>query len=325
MRAAAALPLTGRYAPMGRQAAAGLEAWARHAGADLRIEDDGSDPAHSAVLTTSLADRTDILFGPYGSGAGRAVAAAMAGRPEVVWNHGSAAVEPRTAARLVDVLAPARSDWRGRPAGTWPAPVAIIRGSGGCAAEIALGASDALWAAGTPPLRHERQRPGLEEAAAWGAEEAGSRWIVGVGRMEDDLALASAAFLAGLRCALVVMGVAAAAERLGPEVEGSVGPVQWDGGRDGWPFPLPDGADYPAAQAAAAGILAERALAAAGGGGHDAVWDAARSMRTVTPLGPFAVDAEGRQTAHAPSLVRWEHADGELVRRVVWRPSVGQP
>ena len=140
--------------------------------------------------------------------------------------------------------------------------------------------------------------------------------------MEDDLALAEAALDAGLRCALVVMGVAAAAEALGGRVAGCVGPVQWDGDLAGWPFALPEGADYPAAQAAAAGILALRALDAAGGGGPDALWDAARALRGATPLGPFAVDAGGRQTAHAPAIVRWDSAGGGPARRVVWRPSV---
>jgi hypothetical protein len=48
-------------------------------------------------------------------------------------------------------------------------------------------------------------------------------------------------------------------------------------------------------------------------------------MRTSTPLGPFAVDAEGRQTAHAPALVQWVHDSGGMIRRVVWRPPVPAP
>jgi hypothetical protein len=312
---------------MGRQAAAGLEAWARHAGADLRIEDDRSEPERSAALTVAMAASADLLFGPYGSGPGRAVAAAMAGRPEPVWNHGAAAVEPRGGARLVDVLGPARSYWRGLPrVDAVRGPVALVRAPGGFGAAIAAGAAEALAAAGTPPVAVvdlEPARPGDAVAAAAGA---GARWVVGGGRMEDDLELARAAVAAGIGCALVVMGVAAAAHELGDDVLGCVGPVQWDGERQGWPFPLPADADYPAAQAAAAGTLAERALLAAGGAGPDALWDAARAMRTVTPLGPFAVDADGRQTAHAPALVRWERAPGGgPVRRVVWRPPVPPP
>ncbi len=101
---------------------------------------------------------------------------------------------------------------------------------------------------------------------------------------------------------------------------GWLGPVQWDGERARLPVPLPAGADYPAAQALAAGLVAQRALALAGSAEPDAVWDAARALRTATFLGPFAVDAQGRQTAHAPAIVRWEAAPGGPRRRVVWRP-----
>jgi hypothetical protein len=311
---------------MGRQAAAGLEAWARHAGADLLVEDDRSDADRSAALTVAMAGPADLLFGPYGSGPGRAVAAAMAGRPEPVWNHGAAAVEPRGGARLIDVLGPARAYWRGLPevlAGE--GPVALVRSPGGFGAEVAAGAADALRAAGVPPDAAVDLDPGRPGDAVDAALAAGARWVVGGGRMEDDLELARAALAAGLRCALVVMGVAAAREALGDAVAGCVGPVQWDGERAGWPFALPPGADYPAAQAAAAGMLAERALALAAGPGPDALWDAARAMRARTPLGPFAVDADGRQTAHAPAIVRWEAAPGGAVRRVAWRPGVPPP
>ena len=86
----------------GRQAAAGLRAWSLARAITLRIEDDRSLPAESARLVAALASRTDLLFGPYGSGSGRAVAEAMAGRPEVIWNHGAAAVA-RTGARIPQI------------------------------------------------------------------------------------------------------------------------------------------------------------------------------------------------------------------------------
>jgi hypothetical protein len=136
--------------------------------------------------------------------------------------------------------------------------------------------------------------------------------------MEDDLALARAMAPAGLRAALVVFGVAEAGRALGEGVVGSVGPVQWDGTPG--PVPPPPDADYPAAQAIAAALVAEEALALAGSARPEALWDAARALRTRTLIGPFAVDREGRQTAHAPALVRWTAAAGGPRRRVVWRP-----
>ena len=149
---------------------------------------------------------------------------------------------------------------------------------------------------------------------------AGAGWIAGGGRAEDDLALARAA--AG-RCAvaLVVCGVALAGEELGAAVAGSLGPAQWDGTPPPPPFALPRRADYPAAQALAAALLAERALALAGSSGPDALWDAARALRATTHIGPFAVDEAGRQVGHAPCVVRWEDGPAGPARVVVWRPS----
>ncbi len=320
IRAAAALALSGRYGAFGRQAAAGLEAWAAARGVRLRIEDDRSDGARSARLCATLAPGADILLGPYGSGPGRAVAAAMAGRPEVVWNHGAAAV-PGPRGRMVDVLGPARAYWRGLPALAGDARVAVVRAPGGFGAEIAEGAIAALAAAGRPAVLTADLDPARPEGAVGAAVAAGADWVAGGGRMEDDLALARAIAAAGLRGALVVCGVAEAGRALGDLVAGWVGPVQWDGTPG--PVPPPPGADYPAAQAIAAAIVAAEALELAGSARPDALWDAARALRTRTLIGPFAVDGEGRQTAHAPALVRWEAGPGGPARRVAWRPAPG--
>jgi hypothetical protein len=247
----------------------------------------------------------------------------MVGRPEVVWNHGAAAV-PRTGARMVDVLGPARSYWRGLPAALARvapgAAVAVVPAPGGFGAEVAAGAVAALTAAGRPPVLVRDLEPEGADAAVGAALRAGADWITGGGRAEDDLALARAA---SGRCAvaLVVCGVALAREELGAAVTGSLGPAQWDGAPPAPPLALPPGADYPAAQALAAALVAERALALAGSAAPDALWDAARALRTTTHIGPFAVDDEGRQVGHAPCIVRWEDTVAGPVRDVIWRPS----
>lgn len=307
----------------GRQAAAGLRAWAAARGARLRIEDDRSLPAESARLATALAGSCDLLLGPYGSGCGREVAAAMAGRREVVWNHGAAAV-PRTGARMADVLGPAGRYWAGLPAvlggPSSGARVAIVRAPGGFAAEIAAGAHRALGDAGLTPAGVWDLDPRAAGDAVVRALAAGAGWIAGGGRLEDDLALARAASEAGVPVALVACGVSAVADELGDRVAGWLGPVQWDGTPPPAPFSLPPGSDYPAAQALATALVAEEALATAGSSDPDALWGAARALRTRTLIGPFAIDPEGRQTAHAPCIVRWRAAPGGPERVVVWRP-----
>jgi ABC-type branched-subunit amino acid transport system substrate-binding protein len=329
IRAAAALALSGRYSGPGRQAASALTAWARWAGAELALEDDRSEPERAARLARGLARRADLFFGPYGSGPARAVAGALEGDPAVVWNHGGAAARP-TAARLVDVLGPAERYWTGladvlAADGADLARVAIVHAPTGFGRATAAGARASLLGAGARPLvtiELEEADPG---AAASAALEAGAGTVVGCGRIEDDLALGRALAGAGVRVALVVCGIDRAREELGPAVRGWLGPAQWVPGAGGPapPIALPAGAEYPAAQALAAGVVAGEALALAGSAAPDALWDAARALETTTFLGPFRVDAEGRQVAHAPVIVRWEERAGRLERRVAWRPPAG--
>jgi len=288
------------------------------------VEDAGSEPAATARRYAALAGRFDLLFGPYGSGALRAVAEALAGSPHVIFNHGGA-VQDVEGARVVSVLGPAERYWTGlapalRAAGAPRDRVAVLYSDSGFGRATARGAVESLARAGAAPLLVEPFDARTAAAACRRALRAGATAVVGCGRLEDDLALGRA--LAGRRVAvgLVVCGIALAAERLGEAVVGWLGPAQWWPGGPAPPVPLPPGADYPAAQALATGLVAEEALRAAGSSDPDALWDAARRLRTRTFLGPFAVDAAGRQVAHAPLLVRWERTPAGLERRALWAP-----
>ena len=328
LRAVAAISLTGRHAAAGRQAAAGLAAWADAAGARLGVEDDRSDPAETARLYGRLVDGADIVFGPYGSGAARAAAEVLAGSPTPVWNHGGAALDREVAARFVDVLGPAERYWTGLPEalrhdGVDLSRVAIVHGDGGFGLATADGARRALRAAGAEPLAVmglEGRRP---EAVCEDALATAPSCVVGCCSIDDDLALGRRLAGAGPAVALVVCGVGLAARRLGAAVVGWLGPTQWWPGGPPPPVDLGPGADYPAAQALAAGLVAHQALEAAGSSAPDAVWQAAIGLRTTTFLGPFAVDERGRQTAHAPALVRWVRRAGRLHREAAWLPGGG--
>jgi hypothetical protein len=326
VRVAVAPALSGRYAFAGRPAAEALSAWASWAGVDLEVVDGTSDPAAAARATRALAPRCDLLLGPYGSGHVRAAARALAGTPYVMWNHGGAAARP-SPCRQVDVLAPAGRYWAGLPAvlradGTDRARVAVLAAPTGFGRAVAGGLEAALRAAGAEPLLREALTAAGAAGAAARALRAGASCVVGCGRLEDDLALGRALAGAPVAVALVACGVREAAAALGDAVLGWLGPAQWAPGA-----PPPPGVagpvDYPAAQAVAAAALGCAALAAGGAAGPDALWDAARALRTRTHLGPFAVDAAGRQTALAPALVRWVAGPGGPERRTVWRPDDG--
>lgn len=318
MRLGAPLALSGRDAAMGRQAAAGLEAHARERGVEVEIIDHASDPARAAAAARDLAGRVDLLLGPYGSGATRAVAEALAGEEAVLWNHGGAAV-PRPAGRVVDVLGPAAAYWRDLAAalavvGADPHRVALLHGGTGFGREVICGARASLAAAGARPvLEHVVTAASDAPRAVALSESAGATTVVGAGRPDQELALARALSGRRLHVGLVMCGVARAAQVLGEALLGWFGPAQWLGTDPR----LPAGAEYPAAQALAACLVAERAAALAGSTRPAALWDAARALRTRTLIGDFAVDGEGRQTAHAPLLVRWERGPGGLERRVL--------
>ena len=326
MHAAAALPLSGRYGPMAVDAAHGLRVWAEAHGVALTIEDCGEAPLDAARVALDLAGRADVLFGPYGSGAMRAVAEAFAGTPWVVWNHGGAAA-PHMGARIVDVLGPAESYWAGLAdvLEAHAAPldrVAILHADTGFGRAVATGAASSLRDRAAEPLLVAAFDERGAAAAASAAVTAGARTIIGCGRLEDDLALGRALRGRDVTVGLVACGVEAARDALGDGIAGWLGPCQWLAGDAPAPYPLGPLADYPAAQALATGLIAGQAIAAAGSSEPGAVWTAARSLRTTTFLGPFAVDADGRQLAHRPVIVRWvAEADG-LRRRVVWRPAV---
>ena len=324
VRAAAALALSGRYAFGGRQAATGLQAWARHAGVRLTVVDATSDPARSARSVRALGRRHDLLFGPYASGPMRAVQRELRGESWVIWNHGAASARP-SPLRQVDVLAPATRYWEGladvlAERGVDLDRVALVVGRSPFGRDVARGAIGALARRLARPLWVGELDPSTAPVAAATARELGAQAIVGCGRLEDDIALGEALRGAPVVVALVACGVAEIERYLGPAIDGWIGPAQWppDGRRP--TFALPADADYPAAQAAAAGIVAAAALTAAGTSDPDALWDAARSLRMDTHIGPFSVDALGQQTGAVPSLVAWSCHHGRCVRRTVWRP-----
>jgi len=327
IRAAAALALSGRYAFGGRDAARGLQAWADHEKVRLTIVDATSDDAQTARAVRNLVGRHDLVFGPYGSGAMRAVQQELAGSSWVIWNHGAAAARP-SPIRQIDVLAPAELYWLGLPhvlakRGIDLARVVLLVAPSGFSRRVAAGARDALAAHGATPLWVGELHPESVADAVGHALRLGAQAIIGCGRREDDLALAGALRGTRLVVGLVLCGIAEAASEIGPALAGWIGPTQWPPDGPQPAFGLPAGAQYPAAQAAAAGVVAHAALAAAGSSNPDDLWAAARSLRMQTHLGQFCVDADGQQIGACPSLVSWVEDPQGLVRRTIW--SSGAP
>jgi ABC-type branched-subunit amino acid transport system substrate-binding protein len=109
LRIGACLSLSGRLARFGRQAARGLDAWRSLDGsADILLEDDHSDPRTLQRLLPGVAERCDILLGPYSTQLMRAADRVAAESGWLIWNHGGSGddVESGHPGHVVSVLTP---------------------------------------------------------------------------------------------------------------------------------------------------------------------------------------------------------------------------
>ena len=124
VRFGASVSATGRYALQGRQALAGLQAWAEYSNnagevgsagrgagipVDLVVSDDASSSTRAALNVEGLIvdDRVDVLIGPYGSDLVRAAAPVAARHGRLMWNQGGASDDiHRLDGRIVGTLTP---------------------------------------------------------------------------------------------------------------------------------------------------------------------------------------------------------------------------
>jgi branched-chain amino acid transport system substrate-binding protein len=329
LRLGACLSLTGRYGRFGRQAANGLRAWQRLVGerVELEVEDDGSDPEPFAARFSRLANRSDLLLGPYSTQLMREAAGAIAELDGLLWNQGGSGddVQELCPGRVVSVLAPtsryAIPFVRTRAAEEQRAPLWIVRGRGKFGRQVAAGAVDAAQHAGLETVE-------AREGDGFSFDDAPEVWdLFSAGRFEDDVAIVKAAQSAA-RPPRAIGSVAAGVHDFAAEVEhvdGIYGIAQWFRGHGEEPELGPAETDflaayanvadappdYPAAQAFAGAVLATHCAALAGSLDRQALWAAAVSLDTSTLLGGFRIDAStGAQTKLVPVLLRWH--DGSL-------------
>jgi ABC-type branched-subunit amino acid transport system substrate-binding protein len=318
----APVPASRRYRAQGLQMQAGLELWARRAGARLLLEDDQSTPALAARLHAELRARgCRFVLGPYGSDSTRAVAE---GRPGIVWNHGAAADDVQRLPGVVSLASPAS-----RYLVALGLAVALLR----------PGASVALVVAAGRFPRYARE--GLErEAVCLGLTLLGSfsfrdppaavvehrpEAVLLCGPSAREVALLRAlsrlapwALLGG-----VSPGLAAFPTLLGSDPEGLLAPVQWHADLPGAPRLGASSSelvadarasgfgelDYVAAQAYAAALVAAHCLELE----PEDPLAATRRLRTTTCFGAFRARPQGLQRGHRLAVVRWRGGRRELL------------
>ncbi len=343
----APMSLTGRYATMGRLAAAGLRQMAEdaaHAGGvlvsgkrrvpEVVIVDDAS--TRSGVRRAlGLLAQADLLVGPYGSDLVAAAGAWGLARGRLIWNHGGSADDVQRLRSVISVSSPASVYLRTVleavaqriPGAT--VIVAIGRGAfGRAAAEGAVEAGRRFGADDVSVLRHHEV-----------PDEPDVDIVLAAGSFADDIALVER--LRRRPPVLAAVGAGVGGFDAAGDVEGVLAPSQWEeavrfqvdtGPRSAdvlrslrarmIPF-LTAGRssshiDYPVAQAYAAGLIALRCVEEVGVVDDGALADAARRLRCTTFFGRFGLGPDGCQVDHAMVVSQWRHGS----RWLVWPPSL---
>ncbi len=316
----------------------------------LLVHDDQSRTGAAAALAERLIvdDRVDLLVGPYSSALALAAAPVTERHRKVLWNHGgsSNAIDDAGFRYIVNLLAPAGKYFVGlldmvRAAAPAARRVAILHGARGTFPRAVSAGAEAHAARVGFELVLTASYPPTEDGFAdLVARVIASRpdVILGVGTTDADLAFARALVAAGARASAIGM-VAASIEHfgevLGPTAHGFFGPSQWEPGVRHRPELGPTSAefvarfrarfgaepDYPASQAYAAGLVAQRCVEIAGTLDDDAVLGAARDLALTTFYGDFRLDPmTGRQVGHRLVVVQWHGR----ARRIVWPPTVAE-
>jgi branched-chain amino acid transport system substrate-binding protein len=280
------LSLTGRYAAMGRQAAAALAMFAADRNAaggllvggerrevEIRCLDDQSNPRLCAELYRSLCyeNRADLIFGPYSSDLTRVAAPIAEEAGMVMVNHGGAddGLYRKKYKLLVGVLSPASDYLTGlaqlvSQLKFWRKRVATVTFETPFARAVIDGFDHAC---AQRSIRRHGVRVTVRESAAPVTGEvsidllirlARSRItaLVCAGGFADDVALISGIVRADLNIpvlACVAAGVQGFADTLGEQAEGIVGPSQWEEGVAFDPELGPSPAQFAARMRAACG------------------------------------------------------------------------
>lgn len=312
VKAAATVSLTGPLAFQGGQAAAGLEWWADQADVDLEVIDDtGSASVAAGAYQRWVDEGVDILLGPYGSNLVRAVIPVVTDAQRMMWNHGGSA-DDLAHPLVVPIPASASTYFQEAveiAAKSGMEEILLVAGRGPFAAAVASGARTAANRAGLKFREIE-----LKETSEIAAQSAQAAVLI-VGTFHQDMAIVRELHHvhSGL-VACVAAGLPQFAERVGLAAEGVLGPVQWIP-RAAAPQIGPSGTEYTrhyqamfesppsyvAAQATAAGLLAEQAHRL------ELRSDGVQRWQTSTLLGDFIVDDSWCQAGHKAHTIRWQH------------------
>ena len=321
LRVGVCLSLTGRFAKFGQQAALGLRAWQSLEGsADLLIEDDRSDRQTLEAVLPSVAARCDLLLGPYSTVLMRAAGHLAAESGWLIWNQGGSGddVESAHPGHVISVLTPtgryAEPFLRYVASGDDRRDLCVVQGPGSFGRQVANGAEAIAHRLGIRTVRADAE-DSLPPAGISGEWD-----LFSAGVFEQDAETVGKALRlprAPQQVCTVAAGVREFAQAV-DDPDGVFGIAQWfprsghevllgPGEQDFLDaYPAAGLPDYPAAQAAAGGVLAMHCAELAGSTRREDLWAAAVTLDTSTLFGGFRIEpGSGTQLKHETVLVRW--------------------
>lgn len=317
---------------------------------ELIVYDDESRMGLAAARVEKLIteDRVDLLIGPYSSALTLAVAPVAERHRKVLWNHGGAsdAIARHNFRFVVTLASPASRYFVGiLRMLTHVAPfanrVALVYGARGTFPPAVIDGAERYARDNGFLVTFKAPYPSTRvEFAALGTHltDQSPDVILGVGRTENDVQLAWTLKTQRVRAramGLVAAPLRAFMEALGQDSCGFLGPSQWEPGvryrPDVGPAPAEFVArfrdrfggepDYPAAQAYAAGLVAQRCVETTGTLRDEPVREAADTLAFTTLYGGFKLAAQsGEQIGHTMVVVQWQGAQ----KPIVWPPEVAE-
>ena len=341
--------LTGQFQVQGRQALAGLQAWAKDANSkspnsfQVVYYDDASDRSAVCEVTRRLIveDHVDILIGPYSSVLTSTAALVAEEHGKLLWNQGGASdnVYHQGYRWTVGILTPANRYLMGllpmvRQADSSATTVALIRASTGeFPRTVCAGVTETSADFGFKTIlevEFEASADDFTDSLA-AVIAAKADVVVIVGRVQNDIRIARQLAETGLHGGVVVAvaaGIQGFQDELRSLADRFVGPSQWEPGGLATPDFGPTSieviaslkrsghqhVDYPMAQAYAAGLVVQRCLEEVGNADDYTLREAAGRLRFSTFYGNFQIDETGRQIGRETMLVQWQ--DGQ--KNIVW-------
>ena len=350
------ISLSGNYSIQGVESFEGINLWVedinsiggmlvQDLGAKLPVElihyDDQSSVSccRSNIEKLIVEDKVDILLGPYSSSLALAACEVSISHNKTLWNHGGSTdeIQERRFTNVINAITPASHYSHGiidclREADPDVEKIATFSASNsGFSTRVANSAREYAEKLGFE-VREYKFISGTSDFAT-DIEDLVSYspdLILGMGRAEDDIALAK--FLVkeeinSKAAAFIVASIKLFKDELGDAVEGALSASQWEKGiqiePDIGPSPLEffsnfkssynKEPDYVAAQGYNIGLILEKCIDKAETLNDSVLREVAKGLEIDTFYGKFKTDRTGHQIGHKMVVVQWQNGEKVIV------------